>query len=803
MVEKLFVNSLKSGNVNHARALLALASIDLNEPLADAPERHAASTHLPLEIAIEVRNLEIIRLLIEHGAGVKLIGRHYAHYAVLYSDEGVMRLLLPLFEGNIPTAWMGSLRHGNDACTELPWDRLIGSEKESHEVMNEAFIVAIKHGTISNVRELLRRGADVNFISERGNQIPMTALQLAVDGIRNVEDMVKLLVEAGAKTDTDLGLRPCGERAFTPLESAIFHRNYGVASLLIGQSANVNTPMRHCWSKFSAVIPYRTNALKLALCHTTSTVSYENFVTLLLITPGACADEESFAFAVQNGDDSMIEILSSFGASYCSVPVLVASAETGRLDIAQRCLDAGANINGLWEGKTPLTAAIGKEDRLGNLLEKTWRFLLHKGASVNALGTDKTPLQMAFEAEDEPLINSLLDMGARCDGCTSIFDTTAFKERPELVEVLVQRGACIRPKDLEEVVRTQGEDFILALIEKDPKTFIDGILLHAGERGLHFLKEVLDIAASHVPDFEARFRHGCLGHDILIKAVQTKDSATIALLLENGVNVSSKCMFEMFNWVSLHYGDLSWIEVFVSAGIPWESPRETNYSPSCSFESRQYLLWGTYSQPLHNLVSQGYLEAAQFLLRKGADPNLIAIEEWDLGTRRQIPLLNSAVIGGQISGVKLLLEAGSNVNLPAMGYFGRTALQAAIDEGQFEIMDQLLVQGADVNTPAAEDAGITALQAAAIHGYLGIAVRLVELGADVNAAAARNEGRTALEGASEHGRIDMVQFLLNAGADVQSPKFGEEQYRRAVGFARENGFPAVARVLERHRSTLG
>lgn len=48
----------------------------------------------------------------------------------------------------------------------------------------------------------------------------------------------------------------------------------------------------------------------------------------------------------------------------------------------------------------------------------------------------------------------------------------------------------------------------------------------------------------------------------------------------------------------------------------------------------------------------------------------------------------------------------------------------------------------------------------------------------------------------------MVQFLLNAEADVQSPEFGEEQYRRAVGFARENGFPAVARVLERHRSTL-
>lgn len=744
----------------------------------------------------------MIRPLIEHGANVELIGRRYAHCAVLYSDEEVMRLFLPFFEGDILTAWMGSLHHGNDACTELLWDRLIGSEKESHEVINEAFIVAIKHGTISNVQELLRRGADVNFISERGNQIPMTALQLAVDGRRNVEDMVKLLVEAGAKIDTDLDLTISEERAFTPLELAIFHRDYGVASFLISQGANVNTPMHRCSEKHSFTWG-RANALTLAVWTTTFTVSYENFVTLLLMTPGACVDEESFAFAVQNGDDSTIQTLSSFGAPYCSVPVLVASAETGRLDIAQRCLDAGANIDGLWDGVTPLIAALEHKAKLGRLFEETWRFLLHNGASVNALGSCETPLEMAFEVGDEPLIISLLDMGARCDGYTSIFYTEVFKKCADLVEVLVQRGACIAPRNLEEVVRTQGEDFILALIEKDPETFIDGILLYAGKRGLHFLKKVLDIGASRVPDFEARFRHGCLGHGTLIKALRTKDRAIVILLVEKGVNLSSYCAFEIFNRFSMYDGDLSLVELFVSAGIPLEVPIETTGPLLCAFRSELYaFFYLEYSQPLHNLASQGYVEAVQFLLKRGADPNLISFDKTAQNRIQKTSLLNSAVIGGQISGVKLLLEAGSNVNHPAMGAFGRTALQAAIDRGKLEIMDELLSQGADVNAPATEDAGITALQAAAIHGYLGIAVRLVELGADVNAAAARQDGRTALEGASEHGRIDMVQFLLNAGADVQSPEFGEEQYRRAVGFARENGFPAVARVLERHRSTL-
>lgn len=52
LVEQLFVNSLISGNVNHARALLVLTSIDLNEPLADPPSGIRSLRVCPLKLPL-------------------------------------------------------------------------------------------------------------------------------------------------------------------------------------------------------------------------------------------------------------------------------------------------------------------------------------------------------------------------------------------------------------------------------------------------------------------------------------------------------------------------------------------------------------------------------------------------------------------------------------------------------------------------------------------------------------------------------------------------------------------------------
>ncbi|KAJ0416235.1 ankyrin repeat-containing domain protein [Aspergillus carlsbadensis] len=149
---------------------------------------------------------------------------------------------------------------------------------------------------------------------------------------------------------------------------------------------------------------------------------------------------------------------------------------------------------------------------------------------------------------------------------------------------------------------------------------------------------------------------------------------------------------------------------------------------------------------------------------------------------------------------KLLQNPDVDINYPAKGSRGRTALQHAVENGNTELMAMLLACGADVNGSPAERRGATALQLAAMKGYLGIARKLISLGANINAPAAAYEGRTALAGAAEHGRLDMLQLLLDEGALVVGED-GESQYEEAIRLARKRGHYVAARLLESFKRT--
>lgn len=214
--------------------------------------------------------------------------------------------------------------------------------------------------------------------------------------------------------------------------------------------------------------------------------------------------------------------------------------------------------------------------------------------------------------------------------------------------------------------------------------------------------------------------------------------------------------------------------------------------------------------PLSVLIyAGGRTELIQELLAKGAEVNAYSYdmesefpklsEPWSL-----TPLQAAAFCGNEAI-VNDLLERGADVNAPALGRLGKTALQniCAWMPGTPEerarknrIVHRLLEHGADVNAAPADWCGRTALQIAATEGELELVALLLDRGGDVNAPPCRRQGWVALDGSAYKGRLDVVKLLLSAGA--RSGFGGSTGYDGAIECAKHCGHFAVAELIGAH-----
>lgn len=161
--------------------------------------------------------------------------------------------------------------------------------------------------------------------------------------------------------------------------------------------------------------------------------------------------------------------------------------------------------------------------------------------------------------------------------------------------------------------------------------------------------------------------------------------------------------------------------------------------------------------------------------------------------------------------VALLLQNGADVNAPARGKRGRTALQAicscipepAERKQQIRIINLLLAYGAKINAAPARYAGGTAVQLAAQQGDLEITLLLLSYDppADVNAPPcqfphSQYSYSNALDLAAQDGRLDVVKLLLNNNALSGCP--GDTGYDGAIQAAQYAGRLAVADLIRQH-----
>jgi ankyrin repeat protein len=200
---------------------------------------------------------------------------------------------------------------------------------------------------------------------------------------------------------------------------------------------------------------------------------------------------------------------------------------------------------------------------------------------------------------------------------------------------------------------------------------------------------------------------------------------------------------------------------------------------------------------LYDAISEGDLEKMRAVLE--ANPDLAGAERGSLG----IPYLCWAVSHGRIEAVKLLLDAGADINAAytlsmAGAKITFRPLAGAAASGHLELVKFLVDKGAKVNPDATGAAA--PLTGAASNGHLEVVQYLVAKGASLEAP---SRDGNPLFAAIKGGHIEIVRYLLEKGIDphVAYPDL-IGKLKNALYFANEEGQSAIAEILAKNGCAL-
>lgn len=436
------------------------------------------------------------------------------------------------------------------------------------------------------------------------------------------------------------------------------------------------------------------------------------------------------------------------------------------------------------------------------------------------------------------ILDSFVDLvGDGCDG-----------RQIEAALYLVENGASVSGKVLSWMARlSDTRPLELALATVNNLKGLEIALIHAAEcNNFEAIERLLQAGARLDRDiqrigWDRRDRVSIIAR-VILNHKQGGIFQMLNFLIEKGAPLRlSKKKQHLHHLLQLTLDNWGWLQAaetmervqyIIGAGCNlWDSPFPTAplLESSGCLQVFEYLYHhGAQLQPGSPLAvwitMGGGIQLCREMLQAGADPN--AYTRYDRnpfkGLRRRRSPLQAAAWTCNIEIVELLLLAGSDINAPAKGYNGFTALQACCRLRTYSSHDQqrklktiqtLIAHGANVNAAPTRIKGKTALQEAAASGDLAVAELLLFHNpmADVNAppythvfSRAADNGSicqkpkvgTALDLAAGKGRIDMVKLLLNCNA--LSHYRGKTGYDGAIQEAKGKGHLAVADLICQH-----
>ena len=150
------------------------------------------------------------------------------------------------------------------------------------------------------------------------------------------------------------------------------------------------------------------------------------------------------------------------------------------------------------------------------------------------------------------------------------------------------------------------------------------------------------------------------------------------------------------------------------------------------------------------------------------------------------PALYNASENGHLEIVKILINAGVDVNLPVEN--GLTPLHISSHKGHVEVVEALIKAGAKVDSKISDDK--TPLHISSHEGHVKVVEALIKAGASPNFA--RKNGATPLHIASSKGYLEVVEALIKAGAD---PNLAQKDGITPLHIASQEGYGKIVDVL--------
>ncbi|KAL6714269.1 hypothetical protein ACLMJK_007692 [Lecanora helva] len=772
-------------------AVLGPRSIEMVQLLVDHNIRVNHFEHRCPEILVSaIKNycdIEVIRVLIDAGVSVKACCNHETPLQAAV-DSGMTDVVELLIQSgaainDLPPNWfdrqsmLSGKIHADILATPL--------QRASWAEDTETAQILVSNDSLRNEELTYRREE-------------LTPLQSA--SYKGNASLVRLLLAANANAE----MRP-RELLPTPLQFACAQNSVEIVQILLGHGAHVNAPASQGGTALQVAI--KTGNLDL--------------VHLLL---GANADVNAMGSpdggrtalqaAAASGSLELVELSIGRGADINAEPManngltcLQAAVTSGNIALVLVLLDRGADVNSPpadVKGRTALQAAVMNRD------VQMCHLLLRAGSEVNgyaARSGGRTALQAAVENFDKEhsfhkpdstideytILYTLLDAGADVDAPSAVIDgSSAFAA----------------------AVRTEYTDLARLILEN--MTF-----------PIEYTEEAV----------------------ILQRAISTGSIDLVKIVIEAKADVDHRADGEWYSGGSwrqqplalqwaLWTGKLEIANLLVEAGAFWI----TDPPSSCAGNELQLAVYGSAKHAVRYLLCKGVSpnqskhmvtildtaikngdgEIASLLFEAGADVNRsfplsdslflavkyahVSVTRLLLQTLQKRTALNQKDISigntleeaarqGDMESIRMLIDAGADVNRSSIAIIGRTILQVAATAGHIQCVKLLLANGADVNG-AVSLKGTTALQGAVTEGNIKMVIFLLEAGAQISAPRGSGYRKgTALERAAKKGRLDIVSLLLKNYDDSKKiRKDCENAARRAA----KNGFPWIEKMLHDH-----